>query len=60
MDFAQIQTFLEATKSSVDLYLSNGNDESRIQALDKVSHLCRALERPKDAILRLGYSVSHT
>lgn len=58
MDFAQINSLLSEVKASIDKFQSNGVDDTRIEALEKVLQLARALEQPRDAILKLSFSVS--
>ncbi|KAJ5689626.1 Plant methyltransferase dimerization [Penicillium macrosclerotiorum] len=56
MDIQRIQELLEKTKASFDNYKSNGVEASRIEAQEQAFRLARALERPRDAILKLAYS----
>ncbi|KAJ6145549.1 Plant methyltransferase dimerization [Penicillium chermesinum] len=56
MDIEQVRNLLKETQATVDLYLSTGNDDARIDAQEKAEQLARTLERPKDAVLKLAYS----
>ncbi|KAI9038878.1 S-adenosyl-L-methionine-dependent methyltransferase [Aspergillus affinis] len=56
MDFAVISNLLSEAKVSIDEFQSNGVEDSRIEAHEKVLQLARALEKPRDAILKLSFS----
>lgn len=57
MDVQQIQGLLDQTKASFDDFKSTKAEASRIQAQEQALKLARALERPRDAILKLAFSV---
>lgn len=58
MDFQHLQNLLAEAKASLDSYELTQSDTSRVEAQEKALQLARALERPKDAILKLSFSVS--
>lgn len=58
MDTKKIEAHSAETKKLVDQYLSDKSDRFRIEAQENASRLAQALERPKDTILKLAYSVS--
>ncbi|KAJ5358794.1 Plant methyltransferase dimerization [Penicillium cataractarum] len=58
MDIQQLQNLLAETKASLDSFQSDGLEKSRIDAQEKALQLARALERPRDAILKLAYAPS--
>jgi hypothetical protein len=57
MDIQQLQNLLAETKAALDAFQSDVLEKSRIDAQDKAFQLARALERPRDAILKLSYAV---
>lgn len=57
MDVQQLQSLLGEKKASFDAFQSDGLEKSRIDAQDKALQLARALQRPRDAILKLSYAV---
>jgi hypothetical protein len=59
MDIQHLQSILAEAKAALDSYGSNQSDIFRVEAQEKAVQLARALERPKDAILKLSFSVSH-
>lgn len=58
MDLALINNLLSEAKASIEDFQSNGVEDTRIEAHEKVLRLARALEKPRDAILKLSFSVS--
>ncbi|KAJ5476700.1 Plant methyltransferase dimerization [Penicillium sp. IBT 31633x] len=56
MDFQHLQNLLAEAKASLDSYELTQSDTSRVEAQEKALQLARALERPKDAILKLSFS----
>lgn len=60
MDTLQIRSLLEQTKVALDDFESTKAETSRIQAHEQTLKLARALERPRDAILKLAYTVRMT
>lgn len=59
MDIQHLQSLLAETKALLDSYESTQTDTLRVEAQDKAAQLARALERPRDAIIKLSFSVSH-
>lgn len=59
METKHLQTLLAEAKALLDSYELTQTDTSRVEAQEKAAQLARALERPKDAILKLSFSVSH-
>lgn len=60
MDLQLIQRLFAETKSSLDAFQSTGGENSRLDAHEKALQLARALDKPRDAILKLSFSVRHT
>jgi hypothetical protein len=58
MDIQHLQSLLAEAKTSLEAYQLTQADTFRIEAQEKAAQLARALERPKDAILKLSFSVS--
>ncbi|KAA8644983.1 hypothetical protein EYZ11_008712 [Aspergillus tanneri] len=56
MTFVEITDLIAEVQSSLEAFQSNGQEELRLQAHEKVLRLARALEKPRDAILKLGFS----
>ncbi|PLB54871.1 S-adenosyl-L-methionine-dependent methyltransferase [Aspergillus steynii IBT 23096] len=56
MDFELINNLLAEAKASIDEFQTNGVEDTRIEAHEKVVQLARALEKPRDAILKLSFS----
>ncbi|KXG53248.1 Plant methyltransferase dimerization [Penicillium griseofulvum] len=56
MDIRHLQSILAEAKAALDSYGSNQSDSFRVEAQEKAVQLARALERPKDAILKLSFS----
>ncbi|KAK2758360.1 hypothetical protein FQN54_004209 [Arachnomyces sp. PD_36] len=56
MDQVLIQNLLAEAKTNIDLFQSDGTEISRIRAHEKVLQLGRAIERPRDTILKLSFS----
>ncbi|KAE8148351.1 S-adenosyl-L-methionine-dependent methyltransferase [Aspergillus avenaceus] len=56
MDPKAIQKLLEDVQTSLNTYQSNPTETSRVEAQEKALNLSRALERPRDAILKISYS----
>jgi hypothetical protein len=52
-----VEYLLKETVTRVEKYASSGNESARVDALDQCLKLSRALEKPKDAILKLSFSV---
>lgn len=59
MDIQHLQRLLAETKTLLDSYESTQTDAVRVEAQDKAAQLARGLERPRDAIIKLSFSVSH-
>jgi hypothetical protein len=59
MDVQHLQRLLAETKALLDSYELTQTDTLRVEAQDKATQLSRALERPRDAIVKLSFSVSH-
>lgn len=59
MDIQHLQRLLVETKALLDSYESTKTDTLRVEAQDKATQLARGLERPRDAITKLSFSVSH-
>lgn len=57
MDTQQIKCLLEQTKVALDDFESTQAETSRIKAREQALKLAGALERPRDAILRIAYTV---
>jgi archaellum component FlaC len=57
MEIQQIQGLLEQTSATFNEFKSTESETSRIQAQEQALKLARALERPRDAILKLAYTV---
>lgn len=57
MDTERIQNLWAEAQSSLGAFEKTQAETSRIDALEKVTSLARALEKPKDAILKLCYTV---
>ncbi|KAJ6004204.1 S-adenosyl-L-methionine-dependent methyltransferase [Penicillium canescens] len=51
-----IEYLLRETTTRVEKYASSGNESARVDALDQCLKLSRALEKPKDAVLKLSLS----
>lgn len=58
MDTNTIQKLLRDVQESLDTYQSDTTETSRVEAQEKALKLARALEKPRDAILKIAYSVS--
>lgn len=58
MDHNTIKKLLVEVQASLDVYQSDPTDTSRVEAQEKALKLARALEKPRDAILKIAYSVS--
>ncbi|CAI7641062.1 unnamed protein product [Penicillium discolor] len=56
MDIQHLRSLLAETKALLDSYESNKTDTVRVEAQDKAAQLARALERPRDAIIKLSFS----
>ncbi|OGE52135.1 hypothetical protein PENARI_c011G04588 [Penicillium arizonense] len=56
MDIQPLQSLLAEAKTSLEAYQLTQADTFRIEAQEKAAQLARALERPKDAILKLSFS----
>lgn len=57
MDVKLVQNLLAGTQASLQAFEKSGSDISRIEAHEKAVRLARALEQPRDAILKLSFSV---
>jgi hypothetical protein len=55
-----IQNLLADVQSSLQDFASDGAEASRKEALERVLKLAREIERPRDAILKLGFSVQQS
>jgi hypothetical protein len=60
MDFQLAQRLLAETEASLRAFQSSGSEISRMDAHEKAVQLSRTLERPRDAILKLSFSVRMT
>lgn len=60
MDCQRIESLLTEAKTYLDRFQSSGKEAARIDAQQKAIQLVHALERPRDAILKLSFSVSLT
>lgn len=58
MDTQQIQSLWANTQTSLAGFQKDQSETCRKDALAQVTKLQRALEQPKDAILKLSYQVS--
>lgn len=58
MDIQQIQSLWANTQASLAGFQKDQSETCRKEALAQVTQLQRALEQPKDAILKLSYQVS--
>ncbi|KAE8166769.1 S-adenosyl-L-methionine-dependent methyltransferase [Aspergillus tamarii] len=56
MDTNTIQKLLRDVQESLDTYQSDTTETSRVEAQEKALKLARALEKPRDAILKIAYS----
>lgn len=54
----QVNLLLEDVKASIQRFEAEDSDSARIEALEKSLKLSRALEHPKDVVLKLFLSVS--
>lgn len=59
MDIQHLQRLLAETKTLLDSYESTQTDAVRVEAQEKAAQLARGLERPRDAITKLSFSVSY-
>ena len=57
MDSQLIAGLMADAQTSLDVFQSAGTEKARNEAHDKVLRLARALEQPRDAILKLSFSV---
>lgn len=60
MNIKHLQCLLAEAKALLDSYEATQTDTFRVEAQEKAAQLARALERPKDTIVKLAFSVSHT
>lgn len=58
MDTQQIQSLWTSAQNSLEGFQKTKSETSRREALARLTKLQRALEQPKDAILKLSYQVS--
>ena len=58
MDAEQIEALYKRAGASLEQFKSSGAETDRIKALEEALQVARALERPRDAILKLAYTVS--
>lgn len=58
MNAEPIQEIWTEIQSSMEAFQAAGTEFTRIDALEKATKLARALEKPRDAILKLAYTVS--
>ncbi|KAJ6189837.1 hypothetical protein N7519_004745 [Penicillium mononematosum] len=56
METKHLQRLLAEAKTALDSYELTQVDTCRVEAQEKAAQLARALERPKDAILKLSFS----
>ncbi|KAE8153614.1 S-adenosyl-L-methionine-dependent methyltransferase, partial [Aspergillus avenaceus] len=56
MDHAKIKSLLADAQSSLQAYEADEVEATRKEALERVLKLARAIEKPRDAILKLGFS----
>jgi hypothetical protein len=54
----QVNLLLEDVKASIQKFETENSDLARVDALEKSLKLTRALEHPKDVVLKLFLSVS--
>lgn len=54
----QVNLLLEDVKASIQKFEAENSDVARVEALEKSLRLTRALEHPKDVVLKLFLSVS--
>lgn len=57
MDSQLIAGLMADAQTSLDVFQSAGTEKARNEAHDKALRLARALEQPRDAILKLSFSV---
>lgn len=57
MDVQLVQNLLTDTQAFLQAFQQNGSEIARIEAHEKAVNLARALEQPRDAILKLSFSV---
>lgn len=57
MDVQRALDLLAEAQASLRAFQQSGSDTSRIEAHEKAVNLARALEKPRDAILKLSFSV---
>lgn len=57
MDTQKSLGLLAKTQESLALFQSTGTKTARLDAHEKAIQLARSLERPRDAILKLSFSV---
>ena len=57
MDTDTIKELLIDVQVSLNAYLSDARETSRVAAQETALKLARALEKPRDAILKIAYSV---
>lgn len=57
MDSQLIAGLMADAQASLDVFQSTGTEKARNEAHDKALRLARALEQPRDAILKLSFSV---
>ena len=57
MDSQLIAGLMTDAQTSLDAFQSTGTEKARNEAHDKALRLARALEQPRDAILKLSFSV---
>lgn len=58
MNTESLQSIWTDVQSSLETFQADGTEYNRIDALEKATQLARALEKPRDAILKLAYTVS--
>ncbi|PWY96044.1 S-adenosyl-L-methionine-dependent methyltransferase [Aspergillus sclerotioniger CBS 115572] len=56
MNADSIQEIWTEVQSSLEAFQTTGTESTRIDALEKANKLARALEKPRDAILKLAYT----
>lgn len=57
MNTESLQNIWTDVQSSLEAFQADGTESNRIDALEEATKLARALEKPRDAILKLAYTV---
>lgn len=53
-----VKSILKDVETKVDEFLTSQDEAARVDALELTQKLSRALEKPKDAVLKMAFSVS--